>query len=192
MKARLAGFAIAFAACFGVGYWLALTAAPKTDRRPAAQAKSTQSALVAQREELPKTKSARPNRESEGDQAARDMGAFEGERVLSFRDAESMARFLERAAGKLRIISRLDALRALRVGFANRADFERLLDGSETESYVFPVLIPGLPEGSGLRIEGSSVALVGRAECRLFRGTQPPRDAKADEDLSFLERGPAS
>ncbi|MEY5012344.1 MAG: hypothetical protein RLZ22_828 [Verrucomicrobiota bacterium] len=158
MKARLAGFAIAFAACFGVGYWLALTAAPKTDRRPAAQAKSTQSALVAQREELPKTKSARPNRESDGDQAARDMGAFEGERVLTFRDAESMARFLERAAGKLRIISRLDALRALRVGFANRADFERLLDGSETESYVFPVLIPGLPEGS---VQSGAVALGG-------------------------------
>ena len=142
MNARRLGFVIAFVACVGIGYWLARTAVPELDRKPAVQAEHRQPAEWAEREGFPKTKVAPRNSDAIGDRAASELGALEGERVLIFKDAAGMARFLERAAGKLRIISRLDALRALRVGFADRADFERLLDGSENESFVFPVVIP--------------------------------------------------
>jgi hypothetical protein len=149
MNARRLGFVMAFVACMGLGYWLARTAVPKVDRKPAAQAEQRQPAELAEREGFPKTKVLPRNSDAVGDREASELGALEGERVLIFKDEAGLARFLERAAGKLRIISRLDALRALRVGFADRADFERLLDGSENESFVFPVVIPGLPEEIG-------------------------------------------
>lgn len=68
-------------------------------------------------------------------------------------------------------------------GFHGETRAERLREFGVLHPEVW---VAGLPEGSGLRIDGSSVALVGRAECRLFRGTQPPRDVKPGEDLSFL------
>lgn len=155
---RRLSFVIAFVACVGLGYWLALTAMPKVAGKPAAQTKQSRSAELAGREGFPKTKTAPRNSDAMGDRAASELGAIEGERVLIFKDAAGMERFLERAAGKLRIISRLDALRALRVGFADRPDFERLLDGSENESFVFPVVIPGLPVGG---VQSGAVALGG-------------------------------
>jgi len=158
MNARRLGFIIAFVACVGLGYWLARSAVPEVAQKPAAPIEHKQPTKLADFESFPKTKVAPRNINAGGDPAARESGALEGERVLIFKDAAGMARFLERAAGKLRIISRLDALRALRVGFADLADLERLLDGSENESFIFPVAIPGLPEGG---VQAGAVALGG-------------------------------
>ena len=159
MNARWLGYVIAFVVCVGLGYWLARTAVPELDRKVSEEHSGQgRPRELVEVEGFPKTKVAPRNSDAMGDRAASELGALEGERVLIFKDAAGMARFLERAAGKLRIISRLDALRALRVGFADRADFERLLDGSENESFVFPVVIPGLPEGG---VQSGAVALGG-------------------------------
>lgn len=156
MNIRRFGMIIAFIACAGLGYWLAGTAVPQQKRETVITRAHTNTAESVERLEFPKTKVERRGSDAVGDREARELGALEGERVLIFKDAAGMARFLERAAGKLRIISRLDALRALRVGFAERADLDALLDGSENESFVFPVVIPGLPEGG---VQAGAVAL---------------------------------
>jgi dipeptidase E len=46
--------------------------------------------------------------------------------------------------------------------------------------------VVGLREGTGLRVEDSAVRLLGDAPCRIFRGTQEPRELSAADDLSFL------
>ena len=159
MNTRRLGLLIAFFAFVGLGYWLARTAVPEAARKPTAPIVDKLPAKTPDFDSLPKTKAAPRNNDAAGDRAARESGALEGERVLIFKNAADMARFLDRAAGKLRIISRLDALRALRVGFSDREQFEDLLDGSENESFVFPVVIPGLPEGS---VQAGAIALGGR------------------------------
>jgi dipeptidase E len=68
-------------------------------------------------------------------------------------------------------------------GFHGETREERLREFGVLHPEVW---VAGLPEGSGLRIEDRSVALVGRAGCRLFRGPHSPRDAGPGEDLSFL------
>jgi len=152
------GMIIAFMVCAGLGYWLACTAVPERKRETVRTRAHKNTAEPMEWAEFPKTKAAGRNCEALGDQEARELGALEGERVLIFKDAAGMARFLERAAGKLQIISRLDALRALRVRFAERADSDALLDGFENVSFVFPVVIPGLPEGG---VQAGAVALGG-------------------------------
>lgn len=54
-------------------------------------------------------------------------GARAHEAVLTFASAEALQRFLARSAPGLAVLARLDALRALRVRFAERADLEREL-----------------------------------------------------------------
>ncbi len=46
--------------------------------------------------------------------------------------------------------------------------------------------VVGLREGTGLHVEGTSVKLLGEAQCRVFRATQEPRELSSKDDLSFL------
>lgn len=85
-------------------------------------------------------------------------GALEGQRILVFKDQDALSRFLERAGDRIRLMGRLDALNALRVGFSDYNDLLALLDGDEEESFVFPVNVPGLPQGS---VQPGAVALGG-------------------------------
>lgn len=159
MKARRLAVLIAFVACAGLGYWLAGTAVPEGQQVRGRDFQDARPSMVGEAsDEFQRAKTARPNSDTVGDRDAREAGAIEGERALIFKDAASMALFLERAAGKLRIISRLDALRALRVGFDDRAVLDALLDGSAAESFVFPVVIPTLPEGG---VQAGAVAMGG-------------------------------
>jgi dipeptidase E len=50
------------------------------------------------------------------------------------------------------------------------------------------VWVAGLREGTGLRVEGRSIALFGEADCRIFRGTGPAREVKPGDDVAFLLR----
>jgi dipeptidase E len=68
-------------------------------------------------------------------------------------------------------------------GFHGETREERLREFGVLHPEVW---VAGLREGSGLRVEGRSVTLVGRAGCRLFRGAQLPREANPGDDLSFL------
>lgn len=161
MNLRRLGVLIAFLGCAGFGYWLARTAVPGDGLARERNFESPRSNSLASRlGHFSQTRVDRRKGEaSAGDIAARQVGALEGERVLIFRDAASMERFLERAEGKLRILSRLDALRALRVGFVDRVALAGLLESlTTTESFVFPVAIPELSEGG---VQAGAVALGG-------------------------------
>ncbi len=85
-------------------------------------------------------------------------GAIEGERVILFKSRETLERFLARMGEDLRLLGRLHALNAIRIGFSNIDDLSRLLDGDESLAMIFPVTTPPLPEGS---VQAGAVALGG-------------------------------
>jgi len=69
-------------------------------------------------------------------------GALPGQRALVFKDRAALERFLAKAAGRLRILGRIDPLNALHVGFLNPDDLAGLLDGTEDQSMVYPAYVP--------------------------------------------------
>ena len=75
-------------------------------------------------------------------------GALQGQRILVFNNRESLEDFLKRAGDRVRVMGRLDALNALRLGFLDYDDLASLLDGSQQESLVFPVDVPTIGEGT--------------------------------------------
>jgi hypothetical protein len=91
-----------------------------------------------------------------GDLEARLLGALEGQRVLVFKDKAAMEAFLKRMGKGIDLLGRLDALNALRIGFSDVADLAFLLDGDEELSFIFPVNVPDLPQGS---VQPGAVAL---------------------------------
>jgi dipeptidase E len=46
--------------------------------------------------------------------------------------------------------------------------------------------VAGLREGTGLRVEGGSIRLLGEAQCRIFRHGREPREVGAGDDIGFL------
>ena len=68
-------------------------------------------------------------------------------------------------------------------GFKGETREERIAEFGVLQPKVW---VAGLREGTGLRIEGSRVQLLGNATCRIFRGTAPPREVGADDPLDFL------
>ncbi len=147
MKNRLPIWLLGFALCAMLGYWLAGTA--RVDpQRPVSQ--SDDAAKGANRViDDPQPVFRRHERSQRGkmDAEALAAGALQGERVIAFKDHEAMQRFLDRMGDHLRLLGRLDALNALRVGFSDPADLTDLLDGEGEMSMVFPVTTPPLPEG---------------------------------------------
>lgn len=139
---------LGFVMMAGFGYWLAGTATPPreiTDRgeRPVAVPRRTVTD-----EEMPKFRRSERPPDREGDLEAIAAGAFDGERVLVFKDANALADFLKRAGNQVSILGRLDALNALRVGFDDYDDLASLLDGDEEESMIYPVSSPLPVDGS--------------------------------------------
>ena len=147
---------LGFALVAILGYWLAGTAAPR--KNPAAKAPSPESVKekVVVDERMPKFRRAERLPSQRTDDDARDAGAIEGQRVLVFKDQDALNRFLARAGDKLRLLGRLDALNALRVGFSDYDDLAGLLDGEEEQSFIYPVNAPAPPEGSA---QSSAVAM---------------------------------
>lgn len=76
-----------------------------------------------------------------------DPNAIPYERIISFSDEDAYRRFLDKLANsKLRNLGQLDALRAVRLGFDNLADFDALgLDPDDLE-FNYPVIVPELRE----------------------------------------------
>lgn len=68
-----------------------------------------------------------------------------GERIVRFKNEEGYRDFLTRVGEtKLRVLGRLDNLRAVRIGFDNREDLDGLLDDESAPN--FRVSIPDLPQ----------------------------------------------
>lgn len=147
---------LGFALMAGFGYWLAGTAAPpaktsENGEKPAAIPRRT-----VFDEEMPKFRRAQRPPANEGDLDALAAGAFDGERVIVFKDSDALADFLKRAGNQVNILGRLDALNALLVGFDDYDDLASLLNGDEEESMIFPVSAPLPVDGS---VQAGAMAL---------------------------------
>lgn len=133
----IVGFALA--ALFG--HWLASTAVPA----PRTAEKSEQAApkrATADDDPGPRFRTGERKPVYRRDAEAADKGALVGQRSLVFKDRAALEDFLKRAGDQVRVLGRLDALNALKIGFLNYDDLASLLDGSEELSLVFPVDIP--------------------------------------------------
>jgi hypothetical protein len=149
MRVRRLLWVLGFALVAILGYWLAGTAAPRKESRETKQHPPETARQTAPADDpLPKFRRGLRLPTGHGDSDALAAGALEGQRVLVFKDQAALARFLERAGDRIRLMGRLDALNALRVGFSNYDDLLALLDGDEEQSFIFPVSIPDLPQGS--------------------------------------------
>lgn len=140
----LTGFALVAV----LGYWLAGTAVPEKTTSQSPEAVAIPPHATSMDDPAPKWRRDKRPSVKTWDQEASALGALEGQRVLVFKDQEALRRFLERAGKGIRLLGRLDALNALRVGFSDSADLAALLDGQEQLSFIFPVSTPPLPEGS--------------------------------------------
>ena len=156
VRVRSLIFLLGFALAVLLGYWLATTAAPRQARRGPDRSAEPPPRHIMADDAMPKFRRGErePGRWRDSEAAA--AGALEGQRVLVFKDQAALARFLELAGDKLRLLGRLDALHALRVGFADAAELAGLLNGEAELSLIFPVSIPTPVEGT---VQPGAVAL---------------------------------
>lgn len=141
------------------GYWLARSAAPggARERVETEAARPVRTQIV---EENPRRYGSGERREAfRQDADALDAGALPGQRAMVFADREALERFLARAGEGIVILDRLDALNALRISFLNYDDLASLLDGSEEESFIYPVY---LPDPVGGEVQPGAMALGNR------------------------------
>lgn len=68
-------------------------------------------------------------------------------------------------------------------GFKGETREERLREFCVLHPEVW---VAALREGTALRIENASIDLLGGAPCRVFRGSQPPREIDPGADVEFL------
>ena len=156
MKIRYLIFGLVFVLVVMLGYWLASTAMP----RAVARGNPSQvSHLLRQGgiDDEPAPRFRRGERLSlRGDFGAARVGALEGQRVVVFKDQAALKRFLDQMGDRVRLLGRLDALNALRIGFADYDDLLALLNGDEQQSLIFPVQAPFPNEGT---VQAGAVAL---------------------------------
>jgi hypothetical protein len=148
MRVRQWALVLGFALVAMLGYWLAGTAVPEKTARKVPESVSKPRPARPIDEAAPKLRRGERPPAKPGDLEAIALGALQGQRVLVFKDQEALRRFLEKAGKGISLLGRLDALNALRIGFSDYADLAALLDGSEKQSFIFPVNTPPLPEGS--------------------------------------------
>jgi hypothetical protein len=122
-----------------LGYWLARSATPETKVR-AGETQERRPVRTSVVEETERRYRVGDREDAfRFDQDALDEGALVGQRALVFADRDALERFLARAGDGIVILGRLDALNALRVSFLNYDDLAGLLDGTEEESFIYPV-----------------------------------------------------
>ncbi len=157
MRVRYLIFLLGFALVVVLGYWLAATAVPRrVVRADSSQLEESVGLKEGVDEVLREERRGRRVTGRVIDIEAMEEGALEGERVLVFKDPLAMAGYLARMGGRVRLLGRLDALNALRVGFSDYADLLATLEGDESESFLFPVSAPFPSEGG---VQAGAVAL---------------------------------
>lgn len=134
-----------FSVCGAAGYFLIQTAQPEAT---ALKTETPVKVPVYHDEPSPTGRSGnRPK--TEGDSEAIGKGAIAGQRSITFKDRAAMERFLEKLKGRgIAVLNRLDAINTLNVGFLSKDELASLLEGDEKTGFIFPVLVPDLPEGS--------------------------------------------
>lgn len=159
MKSRVAKLGLGFVLAAMLGYFLARTAAPDAGEVHAARKQPVSEAPAISDIDPPKFRRAERPPTSGRDLEAIAAGALTGQRVLVFSDKDAMNRFLAKLGNGVDLLGRLDALNALRVGFGNYDDLAALLEGTEEESFIYPVNAPAPPEGT---VQPGALALGGR------------------------------
>jgi len=186
------------------GYWLARSAAPATNASsPAATATPPARHLAAPPEPMPEFRRGDRRTANRHDREAHEAGAVANQRVLAFASQQALEAFLARAGGSIRILGRLDALNAIRIGFDDPAILSALLEGDEELSMIFPVGIPqpgdvepqpgAVPLGNGLLawlgIEGMAAAGDGIRIAILDTGIHPHAAFSSNiTSIDFVER----
>jgi hypothetical protein len=149
MRRRHLVLIIGFAATAMLGYWLASTAVPlQTARKFAPESQDGPKRRVIADEPAPKFRRGERLPAFRRDDAAAEAGALRGQRIVVFKSQAALENFLKRAGDKIRLMGRLDALNALRIGFSDPDDLAWLLDGEAEASFVFPVDIPNPGQGT--------------------------------------------
>lgn len=149
MRRRHLILILGFAATAMLGYWLAGTAVPlRAVRKALPKSEERPKRMVIADEAAPKFRRGERLPLSGYDDEAAEIGAQRGQRIVVFKNQAALENFLKRAGDKVRLMGRLDALNALRVGFPNPDDLTWLLDGEAEASFVFPVDIPVPGEGA--------------------------------------------
>lgn len=140
---------LGFVMTVGLGYWLAMSAVPeKPGNTVKSNAQDTPKRQTIIDDPAPKFRSGERPPSYRRDQEAIASGALTGQRTLVFKDQSALEDFLKRAGNRIKVMGRLNALNALKVGFLNRDDLASLLDGTEKESLVFPVDVPVIGNGT--------------------------------------------
>jgi hypothetical protein len=147
MQVRVWHWILGFVLCALLGYWLALSAVPRVVPRSHSEESPTAPVACTAQEAMPRFGKGERVARQTGDKEALKAGALEGQRVLIFKDKAAMERFLAGMGSGLRLLGRLDALHALRVGFADEGDLLAGLDGEDL-SFIFSVNAPLPVEGS--------------------------------------------
>ncbi len=131
------------------GYWLAGTASTpavaKSDLKKAIVVRETPTFID---DPMPKFRSGERPAIKHRDAEAIANGALSGQRIVVFKDREALENFLKRAGDQVRVMGRLDALNALRLGFLDPDDLASLLGADEQASLVYPVDIPSYGQGA--------------------------------------------
>lgn len=108
------------------------------------------------------------------DDAALKEGALPGQRSLRFASLEDLEAFLKRAGDRVRVLGRMDGLRALRVGFSDMSDFMDLLDGSEEQGFIYPAFTPnptgGVVQDDAVPLGNQLLAWLGLSSADLALG----------------------
>ncbi|NQW99800.1 S8 family serine peptidase [bacterium] len=143
MRSRWTIFVVTLALAGSIGYWLAGTAVPRRPQKPdAATSETGPKRTVVADEKAPRFRRAERPAASRRDDEAMEAGALPGQRILVFKDQAALENFLKRAGERIRLMGRLDALNALRIGFSDPGDLAGLLDADSLASFVYPVDIP--------------------------------------------------
>ncbi len=80
------------------------------------------------------------------DPEAIGFDAISGERVITFRTAEAMRKFIDSLAGTgVKLLGSIDRLNAVRVGFDDLAELLGLVGDDATPGFVWPVYVPTPP-----------------------------------------------
>lgn len=139
-------FSSLFAACAVSGYFLIKTAQPEAI---SPQAHSDQPKAPTYPEELSPTHHNDEREKPKGDNEALLKGALPGQRSVTFKDRASMEHFLGQLKGTgVTVKSRLDAIHTLTLSFGSKSQLSSLLEGDEKMGFIFPVLVPEIPDGS--------------------------------------------
>lgn len=146
MRSRWPIIVVSVALAGWVGYWLAGTAAPKRPvRQENVQSETALPRTVMVDDAAPVFRRGERAPKFPRDDAALEVGALPGQRILIFNDQTALENFLKRAGDRIRLMGRLDALNALRVAFFDPDELASLLGGDEQESFVYPVDVPPAP-----------------------------------------------